>query len=84
MLGCNFFFYCRFLFKFDIITAQRDAGRRIGERITDVTFWRNELNTEHEKLVSETQLLSDMKRNVAKALQVILSIPKTLAPKLRI
>lgn len=52
-----------------IITAQRDAGRRIGERITDVTFWRNELNTEHEKLVSETQLLSDMKRNVAKALQ---------------
>lgn len=80
-----------FLFKLDIITAQRDAGRRIGERITDVTFWRNELNTEHEKLVSETQLLSDMKRNVAKALQVsflcfffylnIFGTPWSLEPK---
>lgn len=51
--------------------GQLDAGFRIGERITDVTFWRNELNTELEKLVAETQLLSDIKRNIAKAEQVL-------------
>lgn len=50
--------------------GQRDAGRRLGERVTDVTFWRNELNTELEKLVSEAALLADCKRNVQKALQV--------------
>lgn len=49
--------------------GQRDAGRRIGERVTDVTFWRNELNTEHEKLIAETQLLMECKRKVSKALQ---------------
>lgn len=49
--------------------GQRDAGRRIGERITDITFWRNELNTELEKLVAEAARLSDVKRIVAKALQ---------------
>lgn len=50
--------------------GQRDAGRRLGERITDVTFWRNELNTELEKLVAEAAQLADVKRNVQKALQV--------------
>ncbi|CAM6032023.1 unnamed protein product, partial [Sphagnum compactum] len=49
--------------------GQRDAGRRLGERITDVTFWRNELNTELEKLIAEAALLADCKRNVQKALQ---------------
>lgn len=49
--------------------GQRDAGFRIGERITDVTFWRNELNTELEKLVTETKLLADIRRNIAKAEQ---------------
>lgn len=51
-------------------SGQLDSGFRIGERITDVTFWRNELNTELEKLVSETKQLSDIKRNIAKAEQV--------------
>lgn len=50
--------------------GQRDAGRRLGERITDVTFWRNELNTELEKLVAESAQLAEVKRNVQKALQV--------------
>lgn len=49
--------------------GQLDSGFRIGERITDVTFWRNELNTELEKLVAETQLLASIKRNIAKAEQ---------------
>lgn len=49
--------------------AQRDAGRRLGERITDVTFWRNELNTELEKLIQETSLLQETKQCVQKALE---------------
>lgn len=36
--------------------GQRDAGRRLGERLTDITFWRNELNTELEALVAEAGL----------------------------
>ncbi|XP_037920428.1 tektin-3-like isoform X1 [Hermetia illucens] len=48
--------------------GQRDAGRRLGERLTDVTFWRNELNTELEKLISETAMLCDTKRDSEKAL----------------
>ncbi|KAK9502781.1 hypothetical protein O3M35_011487 [Rhynocoris fuscipes] len=48
-------------------SAQRDSGRRLGERITDITFWRNELTTELEKLIGETNLLSDTRRAVEKA-----------------
>lgn len=51
--------------------GQRDAGRRIGERLTDLSFWRNELHTELEKLLSEYALLSDTRRKANKALQVI-------------
>lgn len=50
--------------------GQRDAGHRLGERLTDLTFWRNELNTELEKLLSEYALLADTKRKSQKALQV--------------
>lgn len=53
-------------------TGQKDAGFQIGARITDVTFWRNELNVELEKLVAETALLSSIKRNIAKAEQVFM------------
>lgn len=49
--------------------GQRDAGRRLGERLTDLTFWRNELNIELEKVVAEYSLLSDMKRRTTKALE---------------
>lgn len=49
--------------------GQRDVGRRIGERLTDTTFWRNELNTELERLLSEYALLSDSRRKANKALQ---------------
>lgn len=41
----------------------------MGERLTDVTFWRNELNTELEALVAEAAQLTDTKRNVQKAIQ---------------
>ncbi|XP_049538849.1 tektin-3-like [Anopheles darlingi] len=49
--------------------GQRDAARRLGERITDITFWRNELTTELEKLIAESAQLTDTKRNVQKSLQ---------------
>lgn len=48
--------------------GQREAGRRLGERLTDITFWRNELSIELEKVIAEYSLLSDMKRRTAKAL----------------
>ncbi|KAL1128885.1 hypothetical protein AAG570_013419 [Ranatra chinensis] len=50
-------------------SGQRDSGRRLGERITDTTFWRNEVATEMEKLTQETNLLQEAKRRVDKAIQ---------------
>lgn len=48
--------------------GQRDAGRRLGERITDTTFWRNEARTELERLISENRLLKDAVSNLTKAI----------------
>ncbi|KAL5278295.1 TEKT3 family protein [Megaselia abdita] len=52
-----------------ICQGQRDAGRRLGERLTDVTFWRNELNTEMEKIQSEISTLQESKKKTGKALE---------------
>lgn len=49
--------------------GQRDAGRRIGERLHDLAFWRNELNTELEKLLAEFALLGDSRRKAQRALE---------------
>ncbi|XP_019761912.1 tektin-3 isoform X1 [Dendroctonus ponderosae] len=51
--------------------GQRESGRRLGERITDTTFWRNEARTELERLLTETSLLQDAKRNIDKAINDI-------------
>lgn len=51
------------------VTEQREAGRRLGERLTDLAFWRNELSIELEKVISEYSLLADMKRRTTKALE---------------
>lgn len=51
------------------VQGQREAGRRLGERLTDLTFWRNELSIELEKVIAEYSLLSDMKRRTTKALE---------------
>lgn len=48
--------------------GQRDAGRRLGERITDTTFWRNEVKTELEKLITEIELFQNARRAVEKAI----------------
>ncbi|XP_067002251.1 tektin-3 isoform X2 [Anabrus simplex] len=57
----------------DEITAanQRDSGRRLGERITDTTFWRNEVATELERSLAQTNLLQDKRRDLEKAIQDI-------------
>lgn len=51
--------------------GQREAGRRLGERITDTTFWRNEVRNELEKLLTETSLLQDFSRALKKAIDDI-------------
>ncbi|KAJ8925245.1 hypothetical protein NQ315_001432 [Exocentrus adspersus] len=51
--------------------GQREAGRRLGERITDITFWRNEVRTELERLLTETSLLNDIRLATKKALDDI-------------
>ncbi|KAK7792343.1 hypothetical protein R5R35_013827 [Gryllus longicercus] len=52
-------------------SGQRESGRRLGERLTDTTFWRNELATELERLLGETNLLQDKRRDLEKAIQDI-------------
>ncbi|XP_049779624.1 tektin-3-like [Schistocerca cancellata] len=51
--------------------AQRDSGRRLGERITDTTFWRNALSTELERLLAESNLLQDKRKDLEKSIQDI-------------
>uniref|UniRef100_A0A6P7G6D6 Tektin n=1 Tax=Diabrotica virgifera virgifera TaxID=50390 RepID=A0A6P7G6D6_DIAVI len=51
--------------------GQRESGRRLGERITDTTFWRNEVRTELERLIAEADLMQGVKRAVQKALDDI-------------
>ncbi|XP_030378189.1 tektin-3 [Scaptodrosophila lebanonensis] len=59
-------------------SGQRDAGRCLGERITDLTFWRNELNGELEKLIAEMSDINDLQRLCGKAL-LDLEIPLHIA-----
>lgn len=49
--------------------AQREVGRRVGERLSDLSFWRNELQSELEKMVQETNLLHDSRRALEKSIQ---------------
>uniref|UniRef100_A0A2A4K5X2 Tektin n=1 Tax=Heliothis virescens TaxID=7102 RepID=A0A2A4K5X2_HELVI len=51
--------------------GQRDSGRRIGERITDTTFWRNEVSIEMERLVSTCEKLNDTRRQLERAISGI-------------
>lgn len=50
---------------------QYDTGRRLGERISDVTFWRNEIASELEKQVQEIERLQDCRTTLEKAIQDI-------------
>ena len=50
---------------------QYDTGRRLGERISDVTFWRNEIAAELERMIQEIERLQDCRSVLQKALQDI-------------
>lgn len=50
-------------------SAQREVGRRLGERLSDLTFWKNELASELEKMIQETSLLNDSRRLLEKGLK---------------
>ncbi|KAK0163076.1 hypothetical protein PV327_006787 [Microctonus hyperodae] len=54
-----------------IQNAQYDTGRRLGERITDVTFWRNEIASELERLIHECERLQDCRAVLEKAVHDI-------------
>lgn len=49
--------------------TQSDVGKRLGERINNIVFWKNELLRETDDLLTETAALTECKRMVEKALQ---------------
>ncbi|XP_015587534.1 tektin-3 isoform X2 [Cephus cinctus] len=51
--------------------GQYDTSRRLGERISDVTFWRNEVASELERLIQESERLQDCRSVLEKAIQDI-------------
>ena len=50
------------------VTTQRDADRRIGERLGDEMHWRQELQSELELNINFTHQLETSRRNLEKAL----------------
>jgi len=50
------------------VTTQRDADRRLGERLGDETHWRGELQNELELNVNFTHQLETTRKNLEKAL----------------
>eukprot|EP00095_Tigriopus_kingsejongensis_P012014 maker-scaffold1285_size50744-snap-gene-0.13 protein:Tk12014 transcript:maker-scaffold1285_size50744-snap-gene-0.13-mRNA-1 annotation:"Tektin-3" len=50
------------------VLTQRDADRRIGERLHDVAFWRSELQSELERNMNETHHLMETRKNLERAL----------------
>lgn len=49
--------------------TQSDVGKRLGERIGDIQFWKTEVNHETDNMVTEIGALNEAKRILEKALQ---------------
>ncbi|KAL8565500.1 hypothetical protein ACOMHN_049476 [Nucella lapillus] len=49
--------------------TQTDVGKRLGERIGDITFWKTEVNHETDNMISEINALTEAKRILEKSLQ---------------
>ncbi|XP_041364582.1 tektin-3-like isoform X2 [Gigantopelta aegis] len=49
--------------------AQSDVGKRLGERLGDIQFWKTEVNHETDNMIAETNALQEAKRVLEKALQ---------------
>ncbi|KAH9504014.1 Tektin-3 [Bulinus truncatus] len=48
--------------------TQNDVGKRLGERVNDINFWKNELNLETDNMINETNQLQEAKRILEKFL----------------
>ncbi|XP_011639987.1 tektin-3-like [Pogonomyrmex barbatus] len=51
--------------------GQYDTNRRLGERINDITFWRNEVAAELERMLHEIERLHDCRSVLEKAVRDI-------------
>lgn len=51
--------------------GQYDTSRRLGERINDITFWRNEVAAELERMLHEIDRLHDCRSTLEKAVRDI-------------
>ncbi|XP_025104496.1 tektin-3-like isoform X1 [Pomacea canaliculata] len=49
--------------------TQTDVGKRLGERLGDITFWKTELLQETDNMINEIGALGEAKRVLEKALQ---------------
>ncbi|KYN04709.1 PREDICTED: tektin-3-like [Cyphomyrmex costatus] len=49
--------------------GQTESGRKLGERITDVTFWRNEVASELDRLIVENSKMQDSRRKLQIVIQ---------------
>ncbi|XP_076061022.1 tektin-3-like [Oratosquilla oratoria] len=49
--------------------AQRESSQRLGERVSDITYWRSELTQELERMLAETNRLHDSRRKLEQALK---------------
>ncbi|XP_003484758.1 tektin-3 [Bombus impatiens] len=49
--------------------GQTESGRKLGERITDTTFWRNEVASELERLIIENTRMQECRRNLQTTIQ---------------
>ncbi|CAG5125750.1 unnamed protein product [Candidula unifasciata] len=48
--------------------TQGDVSKRLGERVRDINFWKNELNNETDNMLTETNELLEAKRLLEKCL----------------
>ncbi|CAL4119921.1 unnamed protein product, partial [Meganyctiphanes norvegica] len=49
--------------------AQRESSQRLGERVSDITFWRSEVMQELDRQLAETNRLNDQRRALERALR---------------
>lgn len=49
--------------------GQTETGRKLGERITDTTFWRNEVAAELERLIIENIKMQECRRGLQTTIQ---------------
>jgi tektin-3 len=48
--------------------SQSDVGKRLGERIGDIQFWKTEINHETDNMITEISSLQEQKRILEKSL----------------